>query len=50
MKIGPVICALRKERKLTQEDVALSAGIDAATQRAAAAEKRSTAICVLSPP
>ncbi len=29
MEIGRVICALRKERNLTQEDVALSAGIDA---------------------
>ncbi|MDP1646201.1 MAG: helix-turn-helix transcriptional regulator [Thiobacillus sp.] len=29
MEIGQVICALRKERKLTQEEVALSAGTDA---------------------
>lgn len=29
MKIGRVICALRKERNLTQEEVALSAGTDA---------------------
>lgn len=29
MEIGQVVCALRKERNLTQEEVALSAGTDA---------------------
>lgn len=29
MKLGQVICALRRERQMTQEDVALAAGTDA---------------------
>lgn len=47
MRIGKVICALRKERNMTQEDVAFAAGTDAGYLSRIEREARSPSLQLL---